>query len=74
MKRRENLTELRGLSVADLVGAITKAEHTLLDLRFAVSFRKLKSTSDVAKSRKQIARLQTILREKLATEPARANH
>lgn len=73
MKRREHLTELRNLSTSELATAVKKAEQKLLDLRFAASFRKLKATSDLGKTRREIAQLQTILHEKLAVSGEPAN-
>lgn len=65
MKRREELADLRTKDSSALVVQLKEAEKRLLELRFSLAFRKLKTSADIHRTRKEIARLQTILREKL---------
>ena len=66
MKRRDSLTELRRQSVADLTAALTKTRSDILALSFSRAFRKQKNIREARELRKQIARLETLLREAIA--------
>ncbi len=66
MKHRDALSELRLKSTPELVTLLKEQEAALLKLRFDVAFRKLKNTSGLKTSRKTIAQIQTIIREKLS--------
>jgi ribosomal protein L29 len=65
-KVRDLLTDLRSKDQTGLVSDLKAAEKKLLELQFGVSLRKLKKTDEIKKTRKLIARLQTLLREKLS--------
>ena len=65
MKHREILSDLRIKDQGNLVAELKTAEKKLLELQFGLRLRKLKQTDQIRKNRKQIARLQTILQEKL---------
>lgn len=65
MKHRDILTDLRQKNPTDLVNLLKQEEGKLIQHRFDAAFRKLKQTSDLRTSRRSIARIQTILREKL---------
>ena len=64
MKRHDELTELRGKAVPDLVLQLHAEERNLIELRFSLAFRKLKNLQEVRNLRKKIARIQTMIREK----------
>lgn len=66
LKRRDNLADLRTKDQAGLVADLVAAEKKLLELEFNLTLKKLKQTDQINKTRKQIARLQTLLREKMA--------
>lgn len=70
MKHRDIVTELRLKTAPELVNLLKDEREKLLKQRFDVAFRKLKSTSGLKASRKSIARIQTILREKLTANLA----
>ena len=65
MKRRDQLTELRAKDQAGLVADMKAAEKKLLELKFAVTLKKIKKTDELRATRKLIARLQTLLAERL---------
>ncbi len=65
MKRRDNLTELRAKDTKSLADLIRSHEQRLLELRFEAAFRKLKNVHEIRLTRRQLARLTTILREKI---------
>lgn len=66
MKRREELASYRAASIAELVKNIRDAESELLRLRFDHALRKLKNISLIRRTRRRIATLKTIVREKVA--------
>lgn len=65
MKRRDALTDLRTKDVQALTTMLQDAERHLVDLRFNLAFHKVKDSSELRKTRVSIARLHTILREKV---------
>ncbi len=62
--------EIRELSVAEIETQITEARHELLNLRFQTITGQLTDTSRIRVTRRDIARMETILREKNAAETA----
>lgn len=66
MKRRDLLTELRRKDQASLVADLSEAKKQLLALQFGVALRKLKTTHQIRSTKKNIARLETVLREDIA--------
>lgn len=65
-------TELRDLSVADLRARATELDESLFRLRIQKATAQLEQTSKLRAARKDLARVQTILREKLLLEGAGA--
>ena len=68
MKIKEELKDLRGKSVKELSAELAKTYTSLKELRFSSSFRKLKDTSKISKTRLRISRIWTILGEKALDE------
>jgi large subunit ribosomal protein L29 len=56
--------EISGLSNRELRQRIEDARQELFNLRFQVETRKTKNTSGIRNTRRDIARLQTVLRER----------
>ena len=56
--------EIRALSPEDLRQRLDEAYKGLFNLRFRLSTRQLNNTSELSKVKKDIARMQTILRER----------
>jgi large subunit ribosomal protein L29 len=54
----------REYSDAELLKRLDEAQKELLDMRFKATTRQLKSPSDISKIKKEIARLNTIKRER----------
>ncbi len=58
------LSEMRLLSTQELTTKLADARHELMNLRFQVVTGQLTDTSRLAKTRKEIARFETLLRER----------
>lgn len=58
------IEELRALSVEDIKKQITDSQHELLNLRFRLNTRQLANNQEVVRVRRNIARFETILRER----------
>ena len=56
--------EVRALSSEDLVKQLEESHKELFDLRFRLATRQLVNHRDVRRVKKEIARLQTIMRER----------
>ncbi len=56
--------ELRQLSDAELRQKLEEAYQRLWSLRFQLATRQLQDTSQIRKTRREIARIKTILRER----------
>jgi large subunit ribosomal protein L29 len=65
-----DIERVRGLSDAELDDALRDAKQDLWQARFALSTRQLKDYSTISQSRRTIARILTVKRER-ATERAR---
>lgn len=68
MKAIDEIKKLRAKSVSELVKELATAKSKLADLKRNLILEKLKKTSDIKKIQKYIARIQTIMREKLEKE------
>jgi len=67
-----NASEIREMSVAEIKEAITETRHALLNMRFQTITGQLTDTSQVRNIRRDIARLETILKEKQMAEESEA--
>lgn len=56
--------ELRTLSTEDIKKHITESQQELLNLRFRLTTRQLVNHREIVRVRKNIARLETVLRER----------
>lgn len=61
------INELRALSIEELKTKMTDARHELMNLRFQVVSGQLTDTSRLPVVRKEIARIQTIINERVET-------
>ena len=57
-------TTLRSRSDAELASELEEAHHALFNLRFQAATRQLADTSQIEKTRRRIARLRTLIRER----------
>lgn len=63
------IAEVRQLSNEEMSRAIEEAHKELFNLRFRQSTKKLVNHHEIGRTRKKIARIKTVLREReLATE------
>jgi large subunit ribosomal protein L29 len=62
--------EIRKMSIAEIEEQLTEARHELLNLRFQTITGQLTDTSIIRVTRHDIARMETILREKKLAETA----
>lgn len=62
--------EIRELSVAEIESQLTDARHELMNLRFQTITGQLTDTSIIRAIRRDVARMETILREKRLAEMA----
>lgn len=69
MKIKDTLKELRNKDNKNLFKDLENSRRHLIKLKFENTFRKLKNYSQIKQERKKIARLWTILSEKIT-----ANH
>ncbi|MCL2475346.1 MAG: 50S ribosomal protein L29 [Chloroflexi bacterium] len=58
------VSEMRELSVKELNVKLEEARKNLLEMRFKMTTKQDAKTSDLGKIKKDIARLQTIIKEK----------
>jgi large subunit ribosomal protein L29 len=56
--------EVRELSGQGLLDELTGSQKELLNLRFRIATKQLANTSEIPRVRKNIARLNTIIRER----------
>ena len=71
MKNTVQLKEFREKDIKALLAELLVLKKKLHELRFKTVFRNLKNTSEIRDTRKKIARVNTILNEKLNTELAK---
>ena len=57
-------TDLRILGDEELARELDSAHQALFNLRFQSATRQLSNTSQIAKARKRVARIRTLLRER----------
>ena len=62
-------SEIRELSKEEIQIQLTELRHELLNLRFQMVTGQLTDTSQIRSTRRDIARMETILREKEMAEP-----
>ncbi len=68
------IKEIKELSTEEIKKQIAEDENALVDLRFAHELKQLTNTAKLYETRKTIARLHTVLREReLAEERATSN-
>lgn len=65
-------SEIRKLSAAEMEIKIAETRHELLNLRFQTITGQLTDTSQIRVIRRDIARMETILREKQLAEESEA--
>ena len=66
MKTSAYLEELKTLSVADLQAQLVDAKKELFNLRFQNATNQLDNTARIKEVRKNIARIQTVITEKVS--------
>jgi len=59
------VNEIRSMSVEDINKKLKKEYKNLQDLYFSLAFRQLVNTASIKNTKKTIARLHTVLKEKL---------
>ena len=58
--------EIRELSKDEMLRKVDELEQELMNLRFQQEINQLENTSRIPKSKKEVARIKTILTEKLS--------
>ena len=66
MKTSAYLEELKNQSVADLKAQLVNAKKELFNLRFQNATNQLDNTARIKEVRKNIARIQTVINQKVA--------
>jgi len=61
-------SEVRALKDEQLLEELDNAQRELMNLRFQLATRQLQNTSALGKTRKKIARIKTIIRERGLSE------
>jgi len=74
MQSKEELKELRGKSSKELLAVLKNNYEELRKLRFQVKIGELKDFNKIKNTKKKIARLLTILREKFEDEAMEATN
>jgi large subunit ribosomal protein L29 len=67
-----DIGKVRELSDSELEQALREAKQDLWSARFALSTRQLNDTSTIPQTRRRIARILTVQRERLTAQPAPA--
>jgi len=67
-----DIGKIRELSETELEQALREAKQDLWSARFALSTRQLNDTSTIPQTRRRIARILTVQRERLTAQPAPA--
>lgn len=62
------IEEMRALSVEELTKKVSDAHQELFNLRFRLSTRQLVNHRELPRVKKEIARMETIMREKQLNE------
>jgi large subunit ribosomal protein L29 len=63
-----DITSVRGLTDVELVSELATAKRHLYDLRFQLATRQLTDYSQIPQTRRQIARILTVLTERELSE------
>ncbi len=66
------LEEMRALSTEELTKKVNDAHQELFNLRFRLSTRQLVNHRELPRVKKEIARMETVLREKQLSKPEQA--
>ena len=66
------LEEMRALSVEELTKKVNDAHQELFNLRFRLSTRQLVNHRELPRVKKEIARMETVIREKQLIKPEQA--
>ena len=61
------ITEVRELNDSELVKELTEQERALMNLRFRKATMQLTNTNELRNTRKTIARIKTVIRERAIT-------
>ena len=61
------ITEVRELNDSELVKELTDQERALMNLRFRKATMQLTNTNELGNTRKTIARIKTVIRERAIT-------
>ena len=61
------ITEVRELNDIELVKELTEQERALMNLRFRKATMQLTNTNELGNTRKTIARIKTVIRERAIT-------
>ena len=64
--------EMRALSAEELTKKVNDAHQELFNLRFRLSTRQLVNHRELPRVRKEIAQMETIIRQKQLSEPEQA--
>lgn len=72
MKSQAFLTEIKEKPIAELLKAEGKLRSEINQLRFGLAFGKVKNVSEIRKLGKNLARLKTIINQKLEEELVKA--
>ena len=67
-----DIGKIREFSDSELEAALHDAKQDLWSARFALSTRQLNDTSTIPQTRRRIARILTVQRERLSSQPAPA--
>ena len=67
-----DIGKIREYSDSELEQALREAKQDLWSARFALSTRQLNDTSTIPQTRRRIARILTVQRERLTSQPASA--
>ncbi|MFA6493161.1 MAG: 50S ribosomal protein L29 [Patescibacteria group bacterium] len=68
MKKTTEVSNLNSKDKKDLYKELKESQKKLTELRISQSFRKLKNYKEISNTRKKIARIWTILSEKILIE------
>jgi large subunit ribosomal protein L29 len=67
------IAKVREMSDKELADALQQAKQDLWSARFALSTRQLNDTSSIPRTRREIARILTVQRERSTARPATGN-
>ena len=67
------LEEMRALSVEELAKKVNEAHQELFNLRLRLSTRQLANHRELPKVKREIARMETIIREKQLSQSSNAS-